>query len=352
MGRFAPVCRRCWAIAAAVIVAGAGTSLPPQAKAAVAGGGDPRRAPAGDFVTASADAEPGEEGGSEGSGRLWIFPEWFLSRDPSPELQPLPSEWEIFPRYSLFRAPFADVREPRSELALLVMDLPDESRTDGFAFIGDTIGFIGYNWRRRGPGDVDGVQLGGQAFTNPQVGVAGELNGKLVNVDFILGPALAVRQGPFSARMRYYHQSSHLGDEFIQSRPGVDRINLSFEALETMVSYHAGFWRFYGGGAVKTRIDPPSVKRGELHFGVEYRTGWRFLTIGRLALGYDVHLFEQHDWVPDHSAQFGIEFGKDDPTRRHFSVLFQYYNGRNPFGQFFLDSRRISFAGLGLRFSH
>ena len=51
----------------------------------------------------------------------------------------------------------------------------------------------------------------------------------LINTDFWVGVPITARWGWFSTMMRVYHQSSHLGDEFLL-RGGVDRVNLSYEA--------------------------------------------------------------------------------------------------------------------------
>ncbi len=298
----------------------------------------------------SADSSEGQEHGVLG------LPDWLISTDPVPELQPLSENWELFPRGTPFPPLLADPREPRTELALLHLSgqsVGPGDRTDGFAFIGDTFGLLQYTWARRGPADFDGWQFGAQAFANPEVGYSGKLNGDLINVDFVAGPTFTLRKGNFSLRTRLYHESTHLGDELIIDVPSfaAQRVNLSFESAEAILAYSHKFWRVYGGGAYKVHIQPSDIKRGELHFGIECRTEWRVLTIGRLSAGYDMHLFELHDWSPDHSAEMGIELGKDDPTRRNFKILGQYYHGNSPFGQFFLDPKKISYFGFGLRFS-
>jgi len=53
----------------------------------------------------------------------------------------------------------------------------------------------------------------------------------LVNADYWIGLPLSYRRGPWSYLIRLYHQSSHLGDEFILGNPGINRVNLSYEDL-------------------------------------------------------------------------------------------------------------------------
>ena len=69
-----------------------------------------------------------------------------------------------------------------------------------------------------------------------------------------------------SARIRGYHQSSHLGDEFILNNPGVDRVNLSFEVFDGLLSFEGDWWRLYIGGGylagAKPKLDPGLAQWG------------------------------------------------------------------------------------------
>lgn len=50
---------------------------------------------------------------------------------------------------------------------------------------------------------------------------------ELINTDFVVGVPMTWRSGNWSTRLRYYHQSSHVGDEFLLGRPGFNRLNFS-----------------------------------------------------------------------------------------------------------------------------
>ncbi len=63
----------------------------------------------------------------------------------------------------------------------------------------------------------------------------GTRSNDLINTDFTIGFPFAYRTGPGSLRLKLYHQSSHLGDEFILNT-NPTRVNLSFEALELLAS--------------------------------------------------------------------------------------------------------------------
>jgi len=95
----------------------------------------------------------------------------------------------------------------------------------------------------------------------------------LINADYIIGLPLTIRRHGFSIRARVYHQSSHLGDEYLLRSSQIQRENLSFESLELLASQEIGPLRVYGGGERIFRRDPDTVKPKLLHAGAELRSG-------------------------------------------------------------------------------
>ena len=57
----------------------------------------------------------------------------------------------------------------------------------------------------------------------------------LVNTDYLIGIPLTYCRGAVATRVRLYHQSSHLGDEYLL-HTRAQRVSLSFEAAELLVS--------------------------------------------------------------------------------------------------------------------
>ena len=84
----------------------------------------------------------------------------------------------------------------------------------------------------------------------------------LINADYFVGPYVAARYNDFSLLARVFHQSSHLGDEYLL-RPNVDpdsRVNLSYEAIDLLGSYELpGGFRLLRrrGAAVRYRPERP-----------------------------------------------------------------------------------------------
>ena len=82
----------------------------------------------------------------------------------------------------------------------------------------------------------------------------------LINADYFAALPVSHRYGPFSAIGRVFHESSHLGDEFLL-RTKVERINLSYEGIDAKLSYDlfGGVVRIYGGAGYLFDRDPSSL---------------------------------------------------------------------------------------------
>ncbi|MGH7860072.1 MAG: DUF1207 domain-containing protein, partial [Candidatus Binatia bacterium] len=163
----------------------------------------------------------------------------------------------LLPADDLFRPPLADVKEPRFSAAYQSVrfrsrGLPGERSVErinaGIVRLGLNFGLVGL----RRPDSCEGAQLGIFGAVLSQFNLDTP-SSDLINSDFLVGFPLSLRRGPFSARARLYHQSSHLGDEFLLNNPEVDRVNLSFEAFDALLSAEYGWLRLYAGGGVLLR---------------------------------------------------------------------------------------------------
>lgn len=171
----------------------------------------------------------------------------------------------------------------------------------------------------------------------------------LINADYIVGLPVTMRLNGLSGRLRLYHQSSHLGDEFLLSREP-ERENLSFESLELIVSQEVGALRVYAGGESFFRRRPLEVVSRLAHGGVELRPA--SLGAGRLVAALDVKAVKSVDWELGWSARAGVEIAHiTNPGHppRVLSLLGHWYEGPAPYGQFYRDN--IGFLGFGLHFS-
>ena len=168
----------------------------------------------------------------------------------------------------------------------------------------------------------------------------------LINTDFTIGFPFAYRAGPASLRVRLYHQSSHLGDEFILNT-NPTRVNLSFEALEGLASRELGPVRIYGGGEYLVRHEPADLKPGLLHAGAEFRRSVHGARSGLIA-ALDAKSTEEREWRIGWSVRLGWEWqlAVAGTVIRSASVQLQGYTGPAPYGQFYQENVRS--VGLGI----
>src|SRR2546425_1473844 len=92
----------------------------------------------------------------------------------------------------------------------------------------------------------------------------------LINTDYLVGLPLTYRHGSWATRFRLYHQSSHLGDEYLL-HTNAQRVDLTFEAAELLVSKEIAQWRGYGGGGGLFAPSPAGLAPRALHRGVGER---------------------------------------------------------------------------------
>lgn len=254
-----------------------------------------------------------------------------------------------FPKDDVFRPLLADPKQPQffaSWQATRVRSNKTSANVGSVGF-GENFGFY---TRRDG---CNGWQVGILAGVLAQFNLDAPSK-DLINADYVVGIPLSWRSGGWSTRVRLYHQSSHLGDEFLLGRPGFNRVNLSFEELEAIVSYDNRWARLYAGGGYLIHREPVSLDRNRAQWGFELRGPTRPSPIlgkaleGLLitpVLGADFKSLEELKWIINTNVIGGIEWSMDGSTRR-FRVLVNYYHGFNPYGQFF--AQKIETVGLGL----
>lgn len=215
--------------------------------------------------------------------------------------------------------------------------------------VADRFGLV----RWGGPVAGDGFQLGLEGGIYAQFDVASS-SYDLINADYTVGLPATYRRDRFSARVRVYHQSSHLGDEFLLRADHPERENLSFQSAEAILSVDVAVLRLYGGGEYLFNQQPERLKAHVAHGGIEFRERNSLFGSGgiHLVAAGDVKAFEREGWKAAYSARAGFEFSRpreSSHVARRWMLLAEYYNGASPYGQFFRD--RIEYAGVGLHFS-
>lgn len=248
---------------------------------------------------------------------------------------------EAFPTGDLFQPLIADPKQPQFYVSM------DRIETSGVHYIMASVGFgetFGL-YRFFGIREGDGLQLSleGALFAQFNLNTA---SSDLINADYTIGIPATYRNGDNSLRFRIYHQSSHLGDEFLQSVNPPERVNLSYEAVEMIYSREWRAGRVYGGGEYLIFKEPRDLKPMSVHWGIEFRGSKPLLWSGRPIGGLDMKSFEEHGWDIDTSVKAGLEFGHPNPGQRRLSLLAEWYSGFDPRGQFYIN--KVEYYGLGV----
>jgi len=253
------------------------------------------------------------------------------------------SEWQtgLLPGGTLFKPLLADPRWPHFAAAYHRYVRDPQLRDIGTVSFGET--FSLYRDRVGGGWWEVGVQAGVFAFFD----LASD-SADLVNADYLVGVPLSLRHDDFSLMFRLFHQSSHLGDEFLlRTRP--NRINLSYEAVDLKASYD--FWdvaRLYGGAGYLFHREPSNLDPWSIQYGLELTSPWpdrgqRWRPIA----GIDVQHREENDWSSDVSVRAGVQIDGVLATRS-MQLLLEWFRGRSPNGQFYKE--KIEYFGLGAHF--
>jgi Protein of unknown function (DUF1207) len=255
----------------------------------------------------------------------------------------------VFPQDELFCPLIGDPKQPRSFASLLrgefrTLDDPDDPANTTIAAVGlgDRVGLFRANSSR--PGDGLQLDLAAGIFAQFDFGTPSV---DLINADYVIGLPLALRRAGFTTRLRFYHQSSHLGDEYLLRDDGIERENLSFESIELILSQEAGPLRLYAGGEHLFRREPETLDARLVHLGLELRSGEAGAV--RFVAGADVKLTEEQEYSPAWSGRAGIQIARAErgghPVRLVL-LLAEFYSGPSPYGQFFQDD--IQYAGVGI----
>jgi len=127
---------------------------------------------------------------------------------------------------------------------------------------GDYLGI--YRWAL---GDVGALQLNVGGAVNSRF--AATPSHDLQVIDYYGNVPLDLRIGPFSARSMFYHDSSHLGDDYLREK-GIEDANNSWNALREILSLQVcKALRLYGGYTRAVATKPEWSGRQAVQGGAE-----------------------------------------------------------------------------------
>lgn len=246
------------------------------------------------------------------------------------QTQSFPSAHELFPPLQ------ADPTEPsfRFQFGFPVAHTP-VARID----VGDYLGI--YRWAL---GDVGALQLNVGGAINTRFDATSQHN--LQVIDFYGNVPLDLRIRWFSLRSMFYHDSSHLGDDYLRENNLVSQSN-SWEAWRVLLAAQVcKALRLYGGYQQATHTKPDWSGRkaaqggAELYFNTSEHGFWHPYWAN------DVQAWERSNnnitWV----SQLGFRTGEKFSTGRGISYFVQFKTGPRYEGEFFQDKETIWGAGL------
>lgn len=178
--------------------------------------------------------------------------------------------------------------------------------------------------------------------------LSGSVN-EFQTIDFFANLPVEARRGAFALRVTPFHESSHLGDDFIR-RTGSTGFRYSVEGVRAVLSLDVSpVLRLYGGGGGLLHAIPEEGS-GSLQAGFEAvspELGWLPEHPCWLYLAQDFQWKEPAGWnlASRTEAGFRVAYaGVLRAMRAHAG----YFEGPSSFGQFFAE--RESYFDLGLSF--
>lgn len=255
-----------------------------------------------------------------------------------------------FPQNTILFAPLiADPRQVTNSAALRFNDHPIGKRVGAVAFGDD---FSIYRW-------LDFFCTGGDLEFLIEAGIFAVFDLKnpeacMVNTDFFVAGTLAYAINQWSFRFRWWHLSSHLGDEFLLAHPGYDRRNVSDEGVDLFASYQLGrAIRLYAGlGDIYSRDKTFPQKPFYAEWGTEIRVFGCRSCYDKLYiqpfLAMHFASWQEHNYSIDQTYLLGVEYSKLQGIGRKFRVFFEFHNGFSLEGQFVRE--RSSYYAIRVMF--
>lgn len=168
-------------------------------------------------------------------------------------------------------------------------------------------------------------------------------------IDFFLNFPLEIRHGKFSAVVMIFHESSHLGDDYIR-RTRDTGFRYSVEGFRSVASYelHPRLRVYAGATAVFHGV--PSEQRGALQYGFEVRSS----DLGRgkrhecwVYLAQDFKNYGRSGWNLNSKTDLGFRAGLPKGPRA-LRTHVGYFGGRSEYGQ--LHKNREHYWDFGISF--
>lgn len=177
----------------------------------------------------------------------------------------------------------------------------------------------------------------------------------LTNADYYCAIPVTYAVEDWSYRLRLYHISSHLGDEYMLAHPSIIRYNPAIETLDFFVAYQLIKELRVYAGVGDDFISDAGFKQHPLFFayGFELKLDWWHDCYDRLLwrpfLAVYIENREQDSWYFNQNYCLGMEVGPYDGAGRKVRLSLEWYDGFSADGQ--LTRFRTNYGQLKLAYS-
>ncbi len=138
----------------------------------------------------------------------------------------------------------------------------------------------------------------------------------LINADYYVALPFTYIHDKFAARLRIFHESSHLGDEILIEKEYIKRLNPSMEVIDLFLSYDlTNSFTLFGGASRVLRSDKSyKIKPKGFYYGFNFYLDRFKLHLCNLeARPYIATYFnhaQENKWKPDSSIALGYQWDK------------------------------------------
>ena len=176
---------------------------------------------------------------------------------------------------------------------------------------------------------------------------------RLINSDYFVGLGFSLMYNDkWQNLFQLSHQSSHLGDEFLISKPAYlnKRINLSYETLKWYTAYKFEMFRPYLGIGYLIDKDPSYLKSLTCEIGLDYISKTKFFW-DKTNFVFGIHSFfwQENRFNPTINVSTGLQLDTPVWKGRSIRLLLDYGHGPSQQGQLYV--KKENYVGLSISIS-
>lgn len=188
-----------------------------------------------------------------------------------------------------------------------------------------------------------------EAMAYSRFTISGSLN-SFETVDFIANLPVMLKRGPFSARVMLFHESSHLGDDYIR-KTGDQGFRYSIDGARATFALEPASWARAYAGLTYLLHTLPDPARKAVQGGLE-------LTSPPIHEGrYPVRFFAAQDLQFREAAGYGADLRSVggvivgfDGVPRSMRLYVGHFEGHSAFGQLYRRHERYNDVGITFHF--